>query len=60
VKNFLGHAIAATEIAAISHADAQVMKGALELIFQWGAGLQPRWRWQVQAAAPVHHRNDSF
>ena len=42
IKNFFGHAVAAAEIAAVGHADAQVVQGASQRVLQVSGGPDTR------------------
>ena len=41
IENLFGHAVAAAEIAAVGHADAQVVQGALQTVLQVPGGPNP-------------------
>ncbi len=60
VEHFLGHAVIASEVATVGHADAQVPKRAAALVAEHAGGWDGRGRNDGRAVAKIEERNDAF
>ncbi len=60
VEHFLGHAVIASEVATVGHADAQVSQRAAALVTKQAGGWDGRGRNDGWTVAKIEERNDAF